>query len=85
MKRPKWCPHPKECKFIRTTQDALCCGKMKKAQDHGVYKNINTHYLCINAELCDKPKMIITDLQVYEGDIWWMIDFLKTMRKGMKL
>ena len=81
QERPPWCPHPKDCIFLRTTQDVMCVGRLPEPQPHGRVKCENTHRWCIKADAPDEKSAPVIDYQVNAGDVWWMTDFLNTIRK----
>jgi hypothetical protein len=44
--RPNWCPH-QECGYKGSSQDCMCVGELPTPTDHGEFKAVNTHRLCM--------------------------------------
>ena len=75
--RPSWCPH-QDCIILRTHQNRMCAGRLPSPADHGRYKGVNTHRICLRGVLPDGE---IFDLQVNTGDLWWFEKLFKAIRE----
>jgi hypothetical protein len=63
-KRPKWCQH-KNCIYITSNQDKMCCGKLFKSAPHD--EDFNTHRFCLDTRETGHG---VFDLQVNRTDVW---------------
>lgn len=76
--RPSWCPHV-DCAYLQRAMDALCCGRLAKPEPHD--GAMNTHRVCFNGVAENGGPL---DLQVYDGDLFWLRRGLDAIESDMK-